>query len=186
MRRSNWPVRLAAGCLMAAALTGVALAAGQQGSQSDPLVTLSYLTDQATPALLSQVDERIAQREDELTARLGQVVDGYAREVSDALAAAGTAGTGGGQAVSASYTVVELQPGQRLIGAEGCEFLLRAGTAVCVSSSAPGLIDMTAGSTLSNGGGLAYNHLYLGTVDGRGVQASTAVTLLVRGSYTVS
>ena len=184
MKKSSWPVRIAVGCLMAAALGGVALAAGQQGTQSDPLVTLSYLTNQATPAILAQVDTKITQRESELTQKLNQVVDSYVQEVSDKLG--GSAGTGGGQTSSASYTVVSLQQGQKLIGGEGCEFLLRSGTAVCVSSSAPGLIDMTAGTTLSNGGALAANHLYLGTIEGRGVQASTAVTLLVRGSYTVS
>lgn len=184
MKKRNWPLRLAVGCLMAAGLTGVALAAGQQGTQSDPLVTLSYLTNQATPAILAQVDTKISQRESELTQQLDQVVDSYVQEVSDKLGS--SSGAGSGQSTSSSYTVVNLQQGQKLIGGEGCEFLLRSGTAVCVSSSAPGLIDMTAGSTLSNGSALVQNHLYLGTVEGRGVQASTAVTLLVRGDYTLS
>ena len=185
MKKSKWPVRLAAGCLMALALGGVALAAGQQGSQSDPLVSLSYLTEQATPSILAQVDAKIAQRESELKQQLDQVVSGYVKEVEDKLAASGGAGSGGVPAGS-SYAVVSLQAGQTLTGAAGCEFLLRGGTAVCVSSSAPGLIELTGGGTLSNGGGLTANHLYLATVEGRGVRASTDITLLVRGSYTVS
>ena len=44
MKKTHWPTRLAAGCLVTLTLVGVAFAAGQQGSQSDPLVTLSYLT----------------------------------------------------------------------------------------------------------------------------------------------
>ncbi len=40
---------------------------------------------------------------------------------------------------------------------------------------------MTAGTTLAGGGALTANHLYLATIEGRGVKASTAVTLLVRG-----
>ena len=55
-----------------------------------------------------------------------------------------------------------------------------------MSDSAPGLVDMTAGGTLSSGGSLVQNHLYLGTIDGRGVKATSAVTFLGRGSYTIS
>ena len=47
MKKTHWPTRLAAGCLVTLTLVGVAFAAGQQGSQSDPLVTLSYLNQKA-------------------------------------------------------------------------------------------------------------------------------------------
>ena len=32
---------------------------------------------------------------------------------------------------------------------------------------------------------LAANHLYVATIDGRGVKATTAVTIMVRGDYTI-
>ena len=38
---------------------------------------------------------------------------------------------------------------------------------------------------LAGGGALTANHLYLATIEGRGVKASTAVTLLVRGTYSI-
>lgn len=66
MNQSKWPVRLASGALVCLTLAGVALAAGQQGTQADPLVSLSYLNQQATPSILAQVDAKIAQREAEL------------------------------------------------------------------------------------------------------------------------
>lgn len=44
MTNSRWPTRLAAGALVTVTLMGVALAAGQQGTQTDPLATMSYLT----------------------------------------------------------------------------------------------------------------------------------------------
>ena len=168
MDKRKWHTRLAAGALAAVTLAGAALAAGSQGTQNDPLVTLSYLTDKATPAILSQVDAKLTQREDELTAKLKAALGG------------GAAG-----ATSAAYRVVTLTQGQQLIGKEGCEFLLRAGTATCVSDSSPGLVDMTAGSTLAPGGALVQNHLYLGTIDGRGIKAASAVTVMVRGAYTL-
>ena len=61
------------------------------------------------------------------------------------------------------------------------------GSAVCVSPSDPGLIDETTAGTLANGGALVQNHLYMMTIEGRGVRASAATTkLLVRGGYTVA
>lgn len=185
MKQKKWPLRLLSGGLVTAALVGVAVAAGQQGSQSDPLVTLSYLRQQALPQVLEDVDEKVAARQSELEDKLSAVADGYAAEVEAALS--GSAGTGSGsQTGGAVYQVVELSAGQTLTGSAACELLLRSGTATCVSDSSPGLVDMTDGATLANGGALKANHLYLATIEGRGVRASTAVTIMVRGEYTVS
>ena len=180
MKQKHWPVRLISGGLVTLALVGVAVAAGQQGSKNDPLVTLSYLEEQAIPAILEQVDDTASDKLTELEARLGAVVDGYVAEVNKALG-----GSAGGSTAGGVFQIVTLKAGQTVVGTAACEFLLRAGTAVCVSDSAPGLIDTTAGSTLSGGSALTANHLYLATIDGRGVKASTDVTIMVRGSYTI-
>lgn len=91
-----------------------------------------------------------------------------------------------GQA-SSSFTVVTLSQGQTLTGGVGCEVMLRVGGAVCVSPSDPGLIDETAGTTLADGAALVQNHLYMMTIEGRGVRASGGTTkVLARGSYTVA
>ena len=179
MKQKKWPLRLLSGGLVTAALIGVAVAAGQQGTQADPLVTLSYLQQQALPQLLADVDEKVATRQDELEDKLSAVADGYVAEVEAAL------GTSGGQSGGAVYQVVELSAGQTLTASAACEILLRSGAAACVSDSSPGLVDMTDGSTLPNGGALKANHLYLATLEGRGISASTAVTLMVRGTYTI-
>lgn len=88
---------------------------------------------------------------------------------------------------SASFTVVTMSEGQALTGDIGCEVMLRVGSAVCVSPSDPGLIDETAGTTLAGGGALVQNHLYMMTIEGRGVRATAGTTkVLARGSYTVA
>ncbi|OUN22123.1 hypothetical protein B5G34_08810 [Flavonifractor sp. An82] len=179
MKQKKWPVRLISGGLMTLALVGVAVAAGQQGSKNDPLVTLSYLNDQALPAILEQVDDKVADKQTELEKKLDAVVDGYVQEVESKLNGSSGSSSGG------VFQIVNLKAGQTVVGTAACEFLLRSGTAVCVSDSAPGLIDTTAGSTLSGGSALTANHLYLATIDGRGVKASTDVTIMVRGSYTI-
>ena len=176
MKQNHWPARLAAGCLVTLSLVGVALAAEGQGSRDDPLVTLSYLTEQTTPSIRSEVDSMVEERQAELEQRLSDVVDRYLLE-GDGTAAQPSGG--------AFYQVVNLTAGQTIVGSAACEFLLRSGSAACVSDSAPGLVDMTAGTTLANGGTLAANHLYLATIEGRGIYAATAVTILVRGDYTI-
>ena len=85
------------------------------------------------------------------------------------------------------FQVVTLSSGQTLTGDIGCEVMLRVGTATCVAPSTPGLIDETTAGTLNHGGSLVQNHLYMMTIEGRGVKATAATTkLLVRGTYTVS
>ena len=183
MKQKRWTTRLLAGGLVTAALVLVAVAAGQQGSQADPLITLSYLQQQITPEILSQVDEKITAREDELEKKLSAVAEQYAKQVEDMLS--GESASEPSSDGTSVYQVVNLSAGQVLTGEAACEFLLRSGTALCVSDSSPGLIDMSDGSTLANGGALKANHLYLGTIEGRGIKASTAVTVMVRGGYTI-
>lgn len=149
--------------LSAVLMTGVSLAA-EAGSAGDPLVTLSYLNETFFNEIMRQVDQKIAQR-------TGQAAPSG----------------GGASGDTASFTVVTLSQGQTLTGGVGCEVMLRIGSAVCVSPSDPGLIDETTAATLSNGGALAQNHLYMMTIEGRGVRATAGtVKVLARGSYAVS
>ena len=161
MKKDRWLLRaLALLALSAALMTGVSLAA-EAGSAGDPLVTLSYLNETFFNEIMGRVDQKIAQR-------TGQAVPS-------------------GGASSASFTVVTLSRGQTLTGDIGCEVMLRVGSAVCVSPSDPGLIDETTAATLADGGALVQNHLYMMTIEGRGVRAAAdTVKVLARGSYTVS
>ena len=106
----------------------------------------------------------------------------YEKDMEEQLAAAG----GGPASSSAVFAVVTVKAGPKLLGGVGCEFLLRSGSAVCVAASAPGLIDSTDGATLASGGARQPNHLYLSTAEGRGLQAGSDATVLVRGSYQIS
>lgn len=122
--------------LALAGLTVIAYtASGGAGSQGDPLVTLSYLTETFTGQVMERVDQLIAQRD-------GQP-DGS----------------------SQAYSVVKLSAGQTLRGKAGCEVLLRSGKASCSASNSPGLVDTTSGASVSGGAQLQMNHLYLMTDD---------------------
>ena len=164
MKRKNWFLRLAAAAALCGVLVTTALAA-EAGSAQDPLVTLSYLNETFMNTIMARVDEKIAARGGQLG---GQV-------------------PGTGTASAAAFTVVTLTNGQTLTGDIGCEVMLRIGSASCVSDSTPGLIDETSAEILENGGALVQNHLYMMTIEGRGVRATaTTVKVLVRGSYTVA
>ena len=166
---------LAGLCLLA----GIALAAGE-GSQNDPLITLSYLTQTATEDILDQVDQRARQHQQELAEVLDQAIEEYSQKMEAAL------GASTGEQTAATYTVITLKKDQELKMEIGCEAMLRVGTAACVAPSAPGLIDTTSGETLNNGSALITNHLYMATIAGRSIKATAATTkVLVRGSFTI-
>lgn len=141
--KNKWLIRV--GCVVAVALltmTCVA-AAGNVGSQDDPLVTYSYVNETFKNEVLSEAN--------------------------------------GG------FVLVTLSKGQVLNGAVGTEVLLRVGTAKCIAASSPGLIDTTDASSINDGTALQKNHLYMMTIEDRGVKATAStVKVLVRGSYTVS
>ena len=161
MKKDRWLLRSVLLLALSALLMSTATFAAEAGSSGDPLVTLSYLNDTFFNQIMQRVDQKIAER-------TGQAVPG-------------------GASSSASFSVVTLSDGQTLTGDIGCEVMLRVGSAVCVSPSDPGLIDETTASTLSNGGALAQNHLYMMTIEGRGVRATAGtVKVLARGSYSVS
>ena len=114
-------------------------------------------------------------------------VDGKIAERNRDIAQELSGQTSAGSASTDTFIVVTLTKGQTLTGGIGCEVMLRVGTASCIAPSAPGLIDETTAATLNNGGALAANHLYMMTIDGRGVLATADTTkLLVRGSYTIA
>lgn len=164
------------------AVSLAALAAGTAGSADDPLVTLSYLTQVFAPQVSAEVERAVADGQEALKAELDSAIDRWSASIQEALSGSES----GGQEDGALFHVVTLSKGQTLTGQVGCEVMLRIGTADCVSSSSPGLIDTTTGATLDNGGALAANHLYMITIETRGVKAtSDVVKVLVRGSYTV-
>ena len=116
MKNNKWAVRLACLLLVAGTIAGVAIAAGEQGTQTDPLVTLSYLNEVVKPEILAKVEEQVKARADELEGKI-------------------KAGEG------AVFTTVEAAAGKTLVLSAGCQVILRSGTA-----SANGLVDLTDGN----------------------------------------
>lgn len=152
--------------LVVAVIAGVgAYAASNYGTADDPLVTMSYITDTLTPELESLFNDK---------------VNAAVEKLENSFVAAT-------QQTSDSYKLVTLGNGQKIVGSVGCEMLLRIGTAKCAAASSPGLVDTTTASSIDNGNDLTANHLYMVTIEGNGITAtSSVVKILVRGTYTVS
>ena len=167
MKKNRWFLRAVVLVVLSVMLNATVTVAGAvAGGSDDPLVTLSYLNDTFLGEILNKVDEKIAARNSQIVQQLGGTM---------------------GSSTSSTFTVVTLTSGQVMTGEIGCAVMLRIGAAVCVASSSPGLIDETTAGTLNNGGALAQNHLYMMTIEGRGVKATAATTkLLVRGSYSIA
>ena len=161
MRRDKTKIAFALSIVLALVL-GIGIggyAASGYGSESDPLVTLSYLTDKLTPQIMEKVEQQI-----------------------DVKLAAGS-----GTSTAENYRLVTLTSGQKLIGEVGCEILLRIGTASCVAEYTPGLVDLSSSSTINSGAALTANHLYIVTIEDHGITATAqTVKVLVRGSYTIA
>lgn len=168
MKKNRWFLRMIVLLLLSGLLNMTVTIAAGVGTDQDPLVTLSYLNDTFLGDILEKVDQKIAARNSQIAQQLSGEI---------------TSGSG----VASTFTVVTLSNGQVLTGDIGCEVMLRVGTASCVSPSNPGLIDETSAATLNNGGALVQNHLYMMTIEGRGVKATAATTkLLVRGGYSIA
>ena len=175
--KKKWMVRAGALALTAVCLgTGAALAA--TGGQSDPLITLSYLNDTALPSVVTQVEEKAAARQSELSKSFTDQITQYRSDME------AITGTGSG---SAAYTLVTLSAGQTMSLEVGCEVLLRIGSVTVTAPDSPALVDMSTGGTLSSGSALQTNHLYMATIADRTLTPTTGtVKLLVRGSYSVA
>lgn len=176
--KNRWILRATVLLLLSVLLNMTFSAAADAGSSGDPLVTLSYLNSTYLTSVLSKVDLKITDRNTAITQQVSAQIDQAKKDL-------GQSGTGSSGEASA-FAVVTLSKGQVLTGDIGCEVLLRVGTAVCVASSSPGLVDETTASSINGGAALVKNHLYMMTIEGRGVKSTAdTVKVMVRGTYTV-
>lgn len=164
--------------LAAVVVVGGFSASATGGDQSDPLVTLSYLTQVVTPELMEKVEEQVAANEQALAEKLDGAINDYSEQMEQVL----SQGTG----ESSAYIVVSLPAGRTLQPEAGSELLLRSGGAQVSFGTAPVLLDATAGSSLEVGGALKTNHLYVAPLSSVGVTASADAVFLVRGTYSIA
>ena len=152
------------------------LATAAPGTQNDPFITLSYLTNIFRPSVMTEV--RATEQE---------MINRFESRISELEAQVSSGATGQtGISNADRFHVVTLTRGQRLSASVGTEIMLRIGTATA-AGSAPALVNYTTGTTLASGNSLTANHMHLVTIEGNGITATAdTVRILVRGVYTIS
>lgn len=189
MKQFKWSKKVLALALAGLTVTGLAAAAANYGSEDDPLVTASYIEDVVRPEIDEQIEEALEQKENEILETLeNNGASAGSAELSDALIEEIAARAAQKVSVGAaeSWQVIKVPSGKTLTGKVGCQIMLRIGSASCVSSGSTGLIDMSDGTVLGSGGALRTNHLYMVTIDGRGLKAAGDATVLIKGPYSVN
>ncbi len=159
---------------------------------TDKKAEFDSLIDSKVQATVTDFDKKVAEYKSSLAggAISDETINAVAEQVVNKLKADGTIGqagaVAGGTSEGASWAVYQLPAGKTLTAEVGCEILLRIGAASCVSSGSPGLINLSAGTELPNGGALAVNNLYIVTVKGRGITSAAGCTVVISGKYSVS
>jgi hypothetical protein len=210
MLQKRWLAVTGAVVVVIALVSGYVALAAEYGSSEDPLVALSYIQNVLDPQISSRIDETIAEKTADFQAGLDTKLSGYGTELDQKIAQftsqysdlskdpdfiskvaaavsaqAGSAPPATGATGPSVFQVVKVDKGKQLVGNVGCEIVLRIGSAKCLASGSPGLINLSNGEDLPNNGSLAANNLYLVTVDGRGFTATANATVLVMGPYTI-
>jgi len=138
------------------------IAVNNYGSSQDPLVSMSYITDNLTPTLQSKFTAQIDSKADELR-------QDFVNTVST---------TNGG------FTAISLSAGQKLTCSAGTEILLVSGSVQAVNEGY--VSDVTSGEGMAADASLTANHLYIVTSDGIAVSAANSAQVMVRGTATAS
>ena len=173
--------KIISGIIMLAAFALVSgagmLAFAVPGTQSDPFITLSYLTEIFKPQVMAEVSRAGQDLTQSFEARIRNVESQIQANQGSAAATPSPADV---------FSVVTLTRGQSLTCSVGAEIMLRIGAATGFGT-APALVDYTVGEAFSSGSALTPNHMYLVTIEGNGIRAAAdTVRVLVRGNYSIT
>lgn len=175
-------------CVVLSCITLFASAAGEPGSDSDPLVTKSYV-DQKISELSKQISGSGSSGSTSVNSKtieqLQIDVGDLTAFVVSALQEINTL-KNRVNALESGYVVVEAKAGQTVVVAGGSEVLLRSGSATAIKGTYGVLADATAGKDLNDGDNIPLQHLLISSrSDGRGLRIKTNAFMLIRGAYTI-
>ena len=197
MNNKKWTIWLTCALVAVLMVAGLGVIAAEYGSQSDPLVTLSYIEQVLLPQAQKDVDQQVEDSmedfEDLLNAKnkdIQKYIDKKLRsfasgDVDEALVeeiAALILEEGEPSSVSnAPWAVITVPAGATVVCEPGVQAVLRSGQA----SSTAVLVDLSNGEDLTAGKALALNHMYVTDASGEGFFTAQGCTVLISGGYTV-
>ncbi len=135
----------------------------EPGTQTDPLVTLSY------------VDKRVQ----ELNTSMENKIDALEKELASQKPATQSADR-------AIFEIINAKKGTMIYLGASSEFILRSGEANAIASSAGGLSNLTQGNDIAHNVSIPKNNFILiPQNDGRGVAITEDAWVMIRGGYTI-
>lgn len=165
--------------------------ASEPGTDSDPLVTQSYV-DQKVGSLsakdqeLAKSIEKLTKTVDELTEKTEEYKlknEEYKLQIKELESRLDSIEKYG------MFIALELTEGQKLMTGASAEIILRGGNAKAIGGAGGGLSDITSGTgaDVNSGQDVPLNHLLLvSRDDGRGIKiVSKKAWVLVKGPYTI-
>lgn len=146
-------------------MIGFVVISNATSTSSNPIISLSYLNktiDELKLEIYKEVDKRISESP--------------------------TSGTG-----ASAFKIINVEKGKKVICYESTEFVLRRGTASIIDPSkatnptAPnGVPNLTVGKDAQHGDTVTLQQLYLvPRKDGRGIEAKTELTIMIKGGYEI-
>jgi len=142
------------------------------GSISDPMVTKSYVDEKVQQIVKSELGKQTVNEQ-----KMQQMLDDFRKELNQKNPSGN------------NIEVVTVGAKQKLILAEGAEYIVRTGKAVVHSADGSGVSDLTSGLDIQNGKAVEKNHLILVPREGRGVmpdpKQKNGIIVLVRGNYSI-
>lgn len=164
-------IMLIAGIL---AVTTLYAADNEPGTANDPLVTKSYVDKKIAEAGGTSSGANSSNLAVQLKAQ-EQLINVLTSQINELK-----------QQSSGSFVIVAVPQGKTLFGKQGTEMIIRSGEATVMSAGAGGIQDITEGTDV-NGGSQApkYHLLLVPREDGRGLIANKALTVMVRGGYSL-
>lgn len=186
-------------------ITGYASVAAEYGSDSDPLITKSYLEHVLTPSITNSVNTSIKNESDkhrsalelkilELSQALDNKIasiaanlsknDDFAKKVANAVNSEGNSTNTSNN--NGSWEVLEIEKGSFLKLEVNTQVVVQKGIAKCIESAGTGLTDISIGNVLLADEALLLNHKYIATTNGSGLHATEKVTVLVDGGYSIA
>lgn len=138
-------------------LWGSTVVFSEPGSDTDPLVSLSYV-NKAVDQIKVYIDQKISNIS-------------FDTDVPS---------------VSNELVIVNVKKGEYLIGKAGTELILRGGKAKVVGGLLGGLSDVTKGDEINHDQAVSHNHLLIiPRSDERGIYATEDAIFMVKGEYQV-
>ena len=208
-RKKKWTITLSAMLLVMLSVAGYFAIAAEYGSEEDPLVTLSYINNILSPQVMQKLEQELEQKAAEASAEIdtkikaasdeldmkieayeaaaenGTISDDLINSIADAVIERMQTESSDETAKAPVWEVVRLEAGKKVTCSIGCEIVLRIGSATCVSSGTTGPINLTNGTVLAPDSQYEENHLYLVTIEGRGLYTADGCTVLICGDYTI-